>query len=511
MQYMFNSCSSLKTVTVNNKFKFLSDGRLPSGTGTNEAGTTGCWYYWDENGILQLIHPSVMNPKVDAGNESTVTYYAEKPETDDSTIAYAVLYSKTTTVNQLTGEILSTGDGTGGEESSEDGEGDESTYAAESGEEESGDTITYEEGTLVFRRGNPAADKELAAQGVCEVFEDIETTQYKIAYEDIMAVLCGDYECDEDEFETAYATALAKVINDSVIPGWIEINENLDFIFRGTKVIFETTIRPVSTVAWFAGYPQGTLDLSVKDLSNGEVLVECGLDTSEVTDMSFMFIYSSLTSLKLRAFDTGRVTNMGWMFGVCTNLEELEVDTWNVEKVTNMVLMFEQCSMESLDLSNWSTDSLENSSYMFMACKKLSNLNISMFNTTKVKDRYLSYMFMDNKNLQQLTIGADYTGYLPEIRSASEDGSAYWYWKGEDGNYYKITGQSSVESLGITSTTTFRTSKPDGVEEEDILSFDKAEVDDEDAADEDEHETDADAPDTGTPIADTGDAQQDEE
>ena len=69
------------------------------------------------------------------------------------------------------------------------------------------------------------------------------------------------------------------------------------------------------------------------------------LNTSEVTDMSGMFVSCyALKSLDLSSFNTSKVTSMDMMFAFCQALETILVgDGWNVEKVTVSDNMFLDC------------------------------------------------------------------------------------------------------------------------------------------------------------------------
>jgi len=79
------------------------------------------------------------------------------------------------------------------------------------------------------------------------------------------------------------------------------------------------------------------------------LLIEIDLsnfDTSNVTDMSYMFYgCSSLTTIKLKnKFNTSQVTNMEYMFGGCKNLISLDLSNFDTSNVTNMSYMFYDCS-----------------------------------------------------------------------------------------------------------------------------------------------------------------------
>ena len=111
------------------------------------------------------------------------------------------------------------------------------------------------------------------------------------------------------------------------------------------------------------------------------------LNTSEVTDMSGMFLQcTSLTELDLSHFDTSKVTDMSYMFCWCTSLENLDLSTFNTSKVDNMYYMFYYCpKLVSLNVSSFNTSNVTNMGFMFGICQVLKELDLSGFNTEKVK------------------------------------------------------------------------------------------------------------------------------
>ncbi|MDR3242107.1 MAG: DUF285 domain-containing protein [Lactobacillaceae bacterium] len=112
------------------------------------------------------------------------------------------------------------------------------------------------------------------------------------------------------------------------------------------------------------------------------------LDTKDTTNMISMFADSpNLTSLKLD-FDTSKVTNMGRMFKLCTNLDTVEFGAnFKTDKVTVMESMFENCSnLKTADVSKFNTTLVENMMGMFAGCSNLEVINVSKFITPAVKD-----------------------------------------------------------------------------------------------------------------------------
>ena len=128
------------------------------------------------------------------------------------------------------------------------------------------------------------------------------------------------------------------------------------------------------------------------------------LDTSNVTDMSWMFYgCPSLTSLDLSRFDTSNVTDMSDMFEGCSSLTSLDVSGFNTSNVTDMSEMFKGCSsLTSLNLSGFVTSNVMDMSDMFIDCSSLTSLDLSRFDTSNVTD--MSEMFKGCSSLTSLDV-----------------------------------------------------------------------------------------------------------
>ncbi|EPA0857896.1 immunoglobulin-like domain-containing protein [Enterococcus hirae] len=91
------------------------------------------------------------------------------------------------------------------------------------------------------------------------------------------------------------------------------------------------------------------------------------LDTSNVTDMSYMFFgMSSVTSLDVSSFDTSNVTTMSYMFYGMSSVTGLDVSNFDTSNVTTMGYMFKGMgSVTSLDLSVFDTSNVTTMQDMF--------------------------------------------------------------------------------------------------------------------------------------------------
>ena len=140
------------------------------------------------------------------------------------------------------------------------------------------------------------------------------------------------------------------------------------------------------------------------------------LDTSSVTNMSFMFNgCSGLTSLDVGNWNTSRVTNVGTMFWDCSNLTSLDVSSWNTNSVTDMSFMFYGCSgLTSLDVSNWNTSRVTNVRAMFWNCSNLTSLDVSSWNTSSVTN--MSEIFYNCEKLTSLDVKSWDTSRVTTMR-----------------------------------------------------------------------------------------------
>ena len=133
------------------------------------------------------------------------------------------------------------------------------------------------------------------------------------------------------------------------------------------------------------------------------------LDTSNVTDMSYMFYscgrYSQVFTLDLgNNFDTSNVTNMSYMFYSCGNESAVFTldlgENFDTSNVTDMHYMFSSCGVCSqvftLDLGDkFNTSKVTDMKEMFRSCgsaSKLFTLNLGdKFDTSNVADMRLMF------------------------------------------------------------------------------------------------------------------------
>lgn len=130
-----------------------------------------------------------------------------------------------------------------------------------------------------------------------------------------------------------------------------------------------------------------TNDEDIKPLVRNYIKIfgyDCDLnwiDTSNVTDMSYLFDEMRSFTGNVSEWDVSNVTDMGNMFG-STNFNG-DLSKWDVSNVTNMDSMFE-FSLFNGDISNWDVSNVTDMSYMFMESQ--FNGDISKWNVSNVEE-----------------------------------------------------------------------------------------------------------------------------
>ena len=163
-------------------------------------------------------------------------------------------------------------------------------------------------------------------------------------------------------------------------------------------------------------------------------------DTSNVTDMSYMFAWcTNIETIDISSFntsnviymqnmfsmydnnnftvienklsniilgdnfDTQNVTNIVQMFAGCENLTQINVENWNTSNINNISSVFAYCSsLINLDLSKWDTSKVTNMDWLFDECNNLEEVNLSNFNTENVTSMY--QMFQGCHNLEKVNL-----------------------------------------------------------------------------------------------------------
>ena len=144
-----------------------------------------------------------------------------------------------------------------------------------------------------------------------------------------------------------------------------------------------------------------------------------GVDTSGVTDMTFMFKQDmQLTGLDLSGFDTSRVESTDRMFTQCRSIKSLDLSGFDTSVNTNMLGMFAHCvALTDLDVSSFDTAKVTTMAFLFYNCSAVRELDIRSFDTSLVRSGRC--MFLDCKNLENLYFDPEKfrTGSMTDMHS----------------------------------------------------------------------------------------------
>ena len=230
-----------------------------------------------------------------------------------------------------------------------------------------------------------------------------------------------------DRFITSKATTMEGMFQSCFKLEFIDVSsfdtsnvEIMNFMFvdcfklKGIKGINKLNTKKVTNMT---GMFENCPSLKYLNLEN--------FDTSNVTNMSYMFnkckklkeikgmnkfntinltttyamfqFCTEIEKIDLSGFDTSNVTNMSYMFNKCKKLKEIKgLNTFITKNVKDMARMFNECSeLENLVLTSFETPNVTNFSSMFNKCNNLKYLNLLNF---EINGTTKSMLTFDDKN-----------------------------------------------------------------------------------------------------------------
>ena len=94
------------------------------------------------------------------------------------------------------------------------------------------------------------------------------------------------------------------------------------------------------------------------------------IDTSAITNMSYLFPSLDPYNIDISEWDVSNVTNMEEMFYYCLNFNS-DLSRWDVSNVENMRHMFWKATSFNCDLSGWNVKNVKSMTNMFYGCDSL--------------------------------------------------------------------------------------------------------------------------------------------
>ena len=204
-------------------------------------------------------------------------------------------------------------------------------------------------------------------------------------------------------FTVSNITKIQFVCNDNTNTG-----TELQSTYSGSKIYgnMSGNTLVVSTPAPIMYANSSCVDMFRGLTSLQEIDFGDNFNTENVTSIYGMFQYSGITNLEdldLEHFNTDGVTNLGNLFYGCSQLGTGNQtitfpSSFNTEHVTLMDHMFSECtSLTSLAFpDNFNTESVTSMQAMFDHCSSLTSLDLSTFNTANVLSMHSMFAYCSN-------------------------------------------------------------------------------------------------------------------
>lgn len=143
-------------------------------------------------------------------------------------------------------------------------------------------------------------------------------------------------------------------------------------------------------------------------------------------------ITSNLITIDASKFDTSQMTDMSYMFQYCIKLTSLDVTNFNTSNVTDMSYMFANCSeLTTLDVSNFDTSNVINMGFMFIGCPNLTTLDLSHFNIPNVPD--MINMFYGCESIKTVKVSNCSSDTQNKLLSQLQTDISQYHWTLNDG------------------------------------------------------------------------------
>ncbi|WFQ93046.1 BspA family leucine-rich repeat surface protein [Mycoplasma feriruminatoris] len=129
----------------------------------------------------------------------------------------------------------------------------------------------------------------------------------------------------------------------------------------------------------------------------------------EITSLKFAFSGNQNAQIKgIENWDTSNVKDMSWMFIYTDNFNQ-DISNWNTSNVKTMESMFGNSHSFNQDISKWDVSKVEDMSWMFYKAENF-NQDISNWDVSKVKDKLIP--FTNDKTIDE---------YFKKLEEAPEE------------------------------------------------------------------------------------------
>jgi len=159
------------------------------------------------------------------------------------------------------------------------------------------------------------------------------------------------------------------------------------------------------------GYREANYQITIEEVKNAPITIErlkemimndedlTKVNTSEITDMSYMFSNEKEFNQDISGWDVSNVTNMEGMFYKAYKFNQ-PIGKWDVSNVTNMADMFHDAREFNQPIGNWNVSKVTTMKSMFTAnASTIFNQPIGNWDVSNVRD--MSMMFYSSSQFNQ--------------------------------------------------------------------------------------------------------------
>ena len=136
-------------------------------------------------------------------------------------------------------------------------------------------------------------------------------------------------------------------------------------------------------------------------------------DTSNVTNMGMMFSScSNLRNLDVSNWNTSKLKTLYYTFRFCNNLENIDVSNWDTSNLSNFSGTFSNISNNvTFDISNWSTSNVTSMGSTFYGCQA-NIIGVENLNVSKVTNMYETFRYSGFTSLNLVNWDVSNVNYM---------------------------------------------------------------------------------------------------
>lgn len=215
--------------------------------------------------------------------------------------------------------------------------------------------------------------------------------------------------------DDSYATVDVSYGQDGSVLAWVDTAAETVYVASKTGEQIKTSDNCANMFsAWCGDISCDNLDTSnttnmsyMFDNCKAKNIDISSFDTTNVIDMTYMFSNCSTEKLDLSSFNTTNVKSIAGMFNLCANLKDLNISSFNTSNVINMYRMFANSGLTEINLSHFNTANVTHMGGMFFNCTNLNSVTFgNNFNTSKVTN--MNNMFYGCSKLTELTFDSNF-------------------------------------------------------------------------------------------------------